>query len=394
VTITSLFLALAISLALTGLRDPWAELAAMAAASLAASLILLRERPAGLFTPASLAVPVLLAVPAVIGVAQLYWLGTEDVSATETRVVKWISASVFAAAVACCPRPRKLFDLLVGTGALVAIAGVAYAHATGGGWPFANRNHLAAWCVLLFPLAAVGHPRLTVSWRTGAAAALALCGMLAGSRAGFALVVGEMVLLLFLAAPRKGERARPRWIRAGLAVAASAILLLCLLPGGAWQRWREAPLLLYRDQIWAASTDLFREKPWSGHGLGSFRAVYPSRARFDTGETVNRAHNDWLEWLVEGGILMPIPFAALGVLVLIQLRQRPWVLGVPMVLVHSVVDYPLDRFILLLLLSLLTTLALAPHTPSSRSERHRSARKKLKPAPVSELESFRESALQ
>ena len=142
-----------------------------------------------------------------------------------------------------------------------------------------------------------------------------------------------------------------------------------------------APWLQYRDRIWAAGWELFLAKPFTGHGLGAFRTVYPAAARFDTGEIVHRAHNDWLEWMVEGGLAAPLPMAALGVLVCLQLRQRPWLLGVPLVLAHSLVDYPLDRFLILFLLASLTGMAFGEHSWPAPGERHLRARKRLSVPP-------------
>jgi O-antigen ligase len=60
-----------------------------------------------------------------------------------------------------------------------------------------------------------------------------------------------------------------------------------------------------------------REKPWTGFGLGIWPTVYPANALYDDGTFVNEAHNDWLQWAVEGGVPLvaamlarPAPHAA------------------------------------------------------------------------------------
>jgi hypothetical protein len=152
-----------------------------------------------------------------------------------------------------------------------------------------------------------------------------------------------------------------------------------------------APWLLYRDQIWAAGWDLFLAKPWSGYGLGSFRTVYPSKARFDTGEVVHRAHNDWLEWAVEGGIWGPLPLILIGTMAGLRVRREPWLWGIPMVLLHSVVDYPLDRFAILLLLAALAASARGGRRDETGDQQHLRARKKVPVPPITALESFSRS---
>jgi O-antigen ligase len=106
--------------------------------------------------------------------------------------------------------------------------------------------------------------------------------------------------------------------------------------------------------------------PWTGWGIGSFEAVYPAFARFDVGSVVDHAHNDWLEWTSDAGI----PFAA-GTLLLVCFGiptaiRSVWGIGIPAILCHSLVDYPLHKFPLLALTSLL--FCLLPFKWQSSSE--------------------------
>lgn len=384
-----------VTAALTGVGQEWSELTAMAVASAMSAVVLLRNT-SRLGARASLAAG-LLAAPAAIGCIQLLTNASADSSATEIQVARWLSAAVFALAVGRCREHQGLLNGLTAIGAAVTtIAGIYRLAVPGGEWPFANRNHLASFCLLLLPLALSGGTRALPqepAWRTGAAIVLALGGTLAGSRAGLALTLVEGLALLLFLNPHRSASRSPR--RMALVAAGAGVCALFF----AWLIWplghpRDAPWLLYRDQIWAASRELFLEKPWAGHGLGSFRTVYPSQARFDTGEVVHRAHNDWLEWIVEGGVIAPVPLLLIGVGACLRLRRKPWLLGLPMVLLHSLVDYPLDRFILLLLLAALAPAALAATDRTPGSQRHLRARKKLRSAPISELESFPASALQ
>ena len=58
-----------------------------------------------------------------------------------------------------------------------------------------------------------------------------------------------------------------------------------------------------RLPIWQASLHLFADAPWLGNGIGTFHDLYPSvRTELMTGG--NHAHNDYIELLVEGGIVL------------------------------------------------------------------------------------------
>ncbi|OQX36730.1 MAG: hypothetical protein B0D91_08415 [Oceanospirillales bacterium LUC14_002_19_P2] len=73
----------------------------------------------------------------------------------------------------------------------------------------------------------------------------------------------------------------------------------------------DAPARYYGDlvslngrlPIWQASLHLFANAPWLGNGLGTFHDLYPSvRTELMTGG--NQVHNDYIELLVEGGIVL------------------------------------------------------------------------------------------
>lgn len=386
---------------LASLETAWAGQASARAAGLAAIALtallmgILLLKNASILTMAWRAAA-LFAVPAVIGLVQLTATGSEDMAATETRILRCLAVALFclgAGAVRDGAGRDRLMDALTVLGGVLAMLGLAqdYIPPLAAWWPFPNRNHFAACCELLLPVA--GWRALQrKQWRTGAAIAIALCGMLSGSRAGLGLLTAEVVLLGWWAA--RAASAGPNRVRQGRWVLAGALTIpvLALALGGEamWHRLRESQPLLYRDQIWASSWQLVTERPWQGHGLGSFKTVYPAVARFDTGEVVHRAHNDWLEWMVEGGALAALPMLILLLTILRRVARIPWSLGVVAVLTHSLVDYPLDRFPLLLLFGLIATLALLEADRDGKAQLHRRTHKRLdeKPFPESERNSL------
>ncbi len=237
--------------------------------------------------------------------------------------------------------------------------------------PFANRNHLATFLASLLPL--------------GAAAFLAATD---GSperrplRLTLAILAG-VVILVGLAMTRS---------RAGVAVGCLSLLGVVVM-AWSWRRWRhrmDAPIHGLRAWVFVAALvigfllvqyalvgllrsfdkDAMEDRRWSiaemtlevieetgrlGTGGGTFPLVYgafePAEQRGDS--YVNRAHNDWLEWWLEGGIplflLMLAGLAWLGVAswqaFRIHRNDAIWFqaasVGAWVILVHSLFDYPL-----------------------------------------------------
>ncbi len=73
----------------------------------------------------------------------------------------------------------------------------------------------------------------------------------------------------------------------------------------------ELATLHNRLPIWQASWQLFVDAPWLGNGLGTFYDLYPSvRTEMTTGG--HHVHNDYLELLIEGGIVLLMLFCLWG----------------------------------------------------------------------------------
>jgi O-antigen ligase len=61
---------------------------------------------------------------------------------------------------------------------------------------------------------------------------------------------------------------------------------------------RELRVAMYED-TWR----IFRDHPWTGTGLGTLIVVYPRYESFYNGTTVDHAHNDFLEFLADTGLI-------------------------------------------------------------------------------------------
>jgi O-antigen ligase len=203
--------------------------------------------------------------------------------------------------------------------------------------PFPSRNNFAQFLELCFPVALYEMAAGGGSWPAATAPAIMLAaGLASASRAGAVLLVLEAVIALYLLRHKLGRR----FLRFG---AAAVMLTLLAGAGTLVNRFAQPDPLQYRREIFRSALGMIAMHPWRGYGLGTFSTVYPEFAEFDSGAKVGHAHNDWLEWASEGGI----PFAALwGVLALASVRpalRTVWGLGVPVLFLHALVDYPFAR---------------------------------------------------
>ena len=245
---------------------------------------------------------------------------------------------------------------------------------------FANRNHFAAslYCALLLASA----PTVTIMHRMEGRAhgievlwfALALAFLLAvvaglalaRSRAGVLLTMPAIVGVLTVLAleqtsrPEQGTRKPPRSHRLAWATLAGAVVLALIFGLQRIQsRFESDPL----DELRIPYAVTTLHEAWSalplGSGLGTFVPVYALAEKQSDLYPVfaNRAHNDILEALLEGGLLSLAMLAAfLGWYAYIARRiwrahphaieghaalQRAAYVVVGLLLLHSLVDYPL-----------------------------------------------------
>jgi O-antigen ligase len=110
-----------------------------------------------------------------------------------------------------------------------------------------------------------------------------------------------------------------------------------------WKRLQEPhPYSLRKDLVFS-SIAMARDRPLTGFGLGTWPEAYPGYARFDDGTYVNQAHNDWLQWTAEGGLLfLALMLAIAGWSVGPAVRSLYGV-GILSVWLHALIDYPMQQ---------------------------------------------------
>ena len=213
--------------------------------------------------------------------------------------------------------------------------------------PFINRNHFAGWMVMVLPMVAmyaVGVLRearrpdargagVWLRWLTSVdgnrvlllAVATLVMGaalVLTGSRSGVAsFVVAATAILIF--ALREIPHRRHR---------VAAIVYVGLLLGGAiaWAgsdmvvaRFADAPGALgERVEAWRDTLAIARDFPFFGVGLGSYARAMLVYQTGDRQLMYAQAHNDYLQLVAEGGLLVVLPAIVLLVTVIGTIRRR------------------------------------------------------------------------
>jgi O-antigen ligase len=238
-----------------------------------------------------------------------------------------------------------------------------------GGWiygPYVNHNNYAGLMEMLAPIPLVfcltryAHG----SVRTVAAAGAALMAgtiFLSGSRAGMIAFTAELILLgLVVIKLQKSIK-----LASGFWVFAVLMLGLLIWVGGSALSQRvktigeETRQEMSGGTRWSIDKDgihMFAKRPILGWGLGTFSTAYPQFRTFYTHFSVNEAHNDYLQFLVESGL------AGFGIILWFLARTlrngfrklENWtddingavavasLLGITGILVHSFVDFNLQ----------------------------------------------------
>jgi O-antigen ligase len=236
--------------------------------------------------------------------------------------------------------------------------------------PFLNRDHYASFVALVLPVAAVEmlrHP--SRRWFFVLAMAVLYASVIAGaSRAGFVLVTLEM-LILFALLGFPG--------RIVLAVVALMVAFGFVVGWGIlYDRLGMPDPYAGRREVASATVRMIEANPWKGFGMGTWTNVYPAYAPKDFGVFVNAAHNDWLQWGAEGGLPMLTCLVLLFGASVFLVRRVPWVLGVPAVFLHSLIDFPMQgRFLPAIVL---LVLGVAARSVAARERKPRMAAVDLK----------------
>lgn len=210
--------------------------------------------------------------------------------------------------------------------------------------PFVYQNQYAAFIELIVPLAlyeAMVVRRSPLPFLTMAAIMVASV-IATQSRAGTAFVLFEVISVLVLALRRSSQ---PQVLRRNIACVAVLLVIFTAAVGvsGVWRRFQLSDPYGIRREILISSLEMVRERPWAGFGLGTWATAYPRYALFDDGSIVNQAHNDWVQWTAEGGLPLLILMLAFVVRLIRPAVRSVWGIGLLVVFLHCLIDYPMQQ---------------------------------------------------
>ncbi len=169
--------------------------------------------------------------------------------------------------------------------------------------PYVNHNHYAGLMEMLIPLAA-GAAFVERDWKRVlllfSAAVMALSVVFSRSRGGVITLAAELVFVCVILF--RAQRSRRGMLSVLGGVAMILAVVFSLGSDKLYERFSESHDQ-YRVQIYRDSLSMAKHNPVLGYGLGTFSTVYPSHRSFYTDLFVNHAHNDYLEMLVDTGII-------------------------------------------------------------------------------------------
>jgi O-antigen ligase len=206
--------------------------------------------------------------------------------------------------------------------------------------PFLNHDHYASFVALALPMPVVeAHRSPSRRWIFLVGAATLYASVIASaSRAGFILVTVELVVLILMLGFERRSVVAVFIITLGFA--------FVLGWDNLYTKLRIPDPYASRRVVAEATIDMIKASPWKGFGLGTWTLVYPAYAKIDFGLFGNAAHNDWLQWAAEGGVPLIVCLFLLFCGAVALARQAPWAIGVPVVFLHCLIDFPMQgRFL-------------------------------------------------
>ncbi len=248
---------------------------------------------------------------------------------------------------------------------------------------FVNRNHLSGYLEMIIPLA-LGLIIARISlfslaglkWRdkilrlsekglsvnlllSASIVVMAVAIIFSESRSGVFLLIFTFILFFELTVLYFGRvRERQKWIKNFLKVSFIIITIVALNVGigSVIERFALDDLLHEgRPIVWGKVVQIIGDYPLFGTGLGTFASVYP--AYDDSGRSVrySHAHNDYLEFLSELGVVgLLLLFGGLAYIIVSsfliwRVRRHPEAKGLALggivaivaILIHSITDFNL-----------------------------------------------------
>ncbi len=324
-----------------------------------------------------------LAFVPVWGAAQLLFGWTVYPFATEHQVLRWITyLAVFLLSSQLFQsreqRDRLLRIVPAASLAIAVLSLIQYFTSSGTVFwifqaeqgphmgPFLSHDHFCSFLAIGLAMSMTELLEGLRFWPLVTTAFLYAAGIASASRAGSTLLTLEILFFFVLSLKARGNRANAMKT---LGAVGAAVTLLVMSVGTdqlihRFQDWQGYPGRLEYAQ---SSVAMFLARPITGYGLGTWTEVYPEFAVADDGLRVNAAHNDWLQWLDDGGVLVLAGLMMVAAFAVFLSTRNLWAAGSVVVFLHSLIDFPLQgRF-----LPTLVLLVLGAASAASLPKRHR-----------------------
>jgi O-antigen ligase len=207
--------------------------------------------------------------------------------------------------------------------------------------PFVNRNHFATWAIMVLPLclgyvgahaqvhrsssrettASISAALPRIAWLIASIVFVSAALVISLSRSAAAgLGVSGLITLFAVRGALKPTQLRR------LLVGTAVLLILAM-------SWTDASAVRtklagstvdfeHRTRIWRESLPIVRDYLPSGTGAGTYELAMRVYQQSDRRVYFNQAHNHYLQLLVEGGLLLTIPFVLAAVAFVRVARQR------------------------------------------------------------------------
>jgi O-antigen ligase len=195
--------------------------------------------------------------------------------------------------------------------------------------PFVNRNHFAGFLEMGVGLVGgliIGRSVRREMMAVYVSCALAMCAgiVLSASRGGALALVAEVIFLAIVAIPTLiSSRSEERQRRFGLIFrsAGAMVLGIAAIFGSLFlvgseglvqniaqsQSESQNELLASerysRRDIWSATSNMIKDHPWLGVGLGAYQFAYTRYDKSSGTQRVEQAHNDYLQIVADAGLI-------------------------------------------------------------------------------------------
>ena len=293
---------------------------------------------------------------------QLFWIGALIaffLALTQTNERNLVRLLPFVLVGASCHLVIAIFQYMAASRAIDPLPVLGFVVQAG---LFANSNHFSTLIFVSIPLAFAWFAIIQKPQWVWLYVVLSILVLFAvGSQAGMGIALIAAVTSFLLVTNRQRKISTP--------IIAFGALIIGLATFIFWARVQGETVPDQNRWLFAKTTfEAIVDNLPFGTGFGTFRNAYTPYEGIENLYTtyVNHAHNDYLELVLEGGVLALALMALCLWILLVAMRlsfnhafARLGIVSIAAILLHSIVDYPLRTMAVAAMFSYLTAIILA-----------------------------------